>query len=314
MARKRRGRAVNGWLCLDKPVGMTSTDAVGKAKRLFDAAKAGHAGTLDPLASGILPIAFGEATKTVAHTQDASKLYRFTIRWGEARDTEDAEGRVTETSPVRPDVTDIDAVLPRFHGELEQVPPIYSAIKVQGERAYDLAREGTTVDLPPRQVRIDALRVVSSPDADHAEFECRSGKGAYMRALARDIALALGTVGHMSALRRLQVGAFSLDASTGWEQLSALAEAGRIDDALLPVETPLDDIPAVALSDAEAHRLRCGQTVALLRRSQRERLEELGKAIGEGGEALMLAKLDGTPVAIVRLSGIELRPVRVLNL
>ena len=267
MSRRRRGRPVNGWVVLDKPADLTSTQAVSRVRRLLDARKAGHAGTLDPMATGVLPIALGEATKTVSYAMNGAKRYRFAIAFGEARDSDDSEGRVVATSAVRPDRDQVAAVLPRFTGEIEQVPPAFSAIKIAGERAYDLAREGAAVALAPRRIRIDALSIVAQPDGDHIVLEAVSGKGAYMRGLARDIARALGTVGHLSALRRLSVGAFTLDDAVTLPQLEEFVDGGRGDDALLPLETPLDDIPAVALSDGEAHRMRSGQPVALLKRS-----------------------------------------------
>lgn len=313
MARKRKGRPVNGWLVIDKPADMTSTQVVGRVRRLTGAAKAGHAGTLDPIATGVLPIALGEATKTVAYAMEAAKTYRFTVRWGEARDTDDLEGRVVAESPVRPGRAEIERALPAFQGEIAQIPPAFSAIKVAGERAYDLAREGETVALAPRLVRIDAIRLLGLPDSDHAEFEVDSGKGAYMRALARDLAQALGTCGHLSALRRLTVGAFNLDDAVALPHLEALAEQSATDSVLLPVETPLADIPAVALTEPEAHRLRCGQTVALFRRVDRDRLDELTRGT-PADEPMVLARLGNEPVALVRLDGGQLRPVRVLNL
>src|SRR5262245_44429901 len=200
MARRRKGDPVNGWLIIDKPSGVTSTQVVGKMRRLFNAAKAGHGGTLDPLATGILPIALGEATKTIPYIMDGRKRYRFTIRWGEARATDDAEGAVTATSDRRPSEAEIRAALPGFVGEIEQVPPTYSAIHVDGARAYDLARAGEAVDLAPRVVTIHSFGLVSLDDPDHATFDVASGKGAYMRALGRDLALSLGTCGHISAL------------------------------------------------------------------------------------------------------------------
>ena len=313
MARKKRGRPVHGWVVVDKPVGVTSTQVVGRIRRLFDAEKAGHAGTLDPLASGILPIALGEATKTVSYAMDGEKTYRFTVRWGEARDTDDTEGKVTATSDVRPDPAAIAAVVPRFIGEISQVPPAYSAIKVDGERAYDLARSGETVELAARLIRIDDLRLAEIPDADHATFDVQSGKGAYMRGLARDIALALGTVGHIVALRRTRVGPFGLDASVPLAHIDALAEQSALDSILLPIATPLDDIPAVALTEAEAHRMRHGQPVALLRRSDRERIAALDLD-PDNPDAIVLATCGDAPVALARIDGGEIRPVRILNL
>ena len=313
MARKKRGRPVHGWVVVDKPVGVTSTQVVGRIRRLFDAEKAGHAGTLDPLASGILPIALGEATKTVSYAMDGEKTYRFTVRWGEARDTDDTEGKVTATSDVRPDPAAIAAIVPRFIGEISQVPPAYSAIKVDGERAYDLARSGETVELAARLIRIDDLRLAEIPDADHATFDVQSGKGAYMRGLARDIAIALGTVGHIVALRRTRVGPFGLDASVPLAHIDALAEQSALDSILLPIATPLDDIPAVALTEAEAHRMRHGQPVALLRRSDRERIAALDLD-PDNPDAIVLATCGNTPVALARIDGGEIRPVRILNL
>ncbi len=206
MGKKKKGNPVNGWVILDKPQGITSTQAVATVRRIFDAQKAGHAGTLDPMATGVLAIALGEATKTVPFVQDAHKVYRFTAAWGEARDTDDAEGQVTATSDVRPTRDAILALLPRFTGPLTQVPPAYSAIKVDGARAYDLAREGEVVELAARTVQVDQARLLAMPDPDHAEFEILCGKGTYVRSWVRDIALALGTLGHVSALRRVSIG------------------------------------------------------------------------------------------------------------
>ena len=313
MARRRKGRPVSGWLVIDKPADKTSTQVVSRARRLMDAAKAGHAGTLDPIATGVLPIALGEATKTVSYAMDGAKTYRFTIRWGEARDTDDLEGRIVAESPVRPDRAAIERALPGFVGEIEQTPPAFSAIKIAGERAYDLAREGQAVALAPRRIRIDGIRLTGLPDADHAEFEVESGKGAYMRALARDLALALDTCGHLSALRRLRVGAFTLDAAITLPHLEQLAEQSALESVLLPIETPLADIPAVALTETEAHRIRCGQTVALFRRVDRDRLAELTRDTA-AEQPMALARLGDRPIALVRLDGGQLHPVRVLNL
>ncbi|HVG50941.1 MAG TPA: tRNA pseudouridine(55) synthase TruB, partial [Xanthobacteraceae bacterium] len=207
--RKREKRDIHGWIVLDKPVGMTSTHAVAVIKRLFKAKRVGHAGTLDPLASGALPIALGEATKTVPFVMDGRKRYRFTVRWGDERDTDDSEGRTTHTSEARPDAAAILALLPNYVGKIEQVPPQYSAIKIAGERAYDMAREGQTVALVARPVEIHALELVETPDADHAVFEAECGKGTYVRALARDFGRALGSFGHVCALRRSQAGPFT---------------------------------------------------------------------------------------------------------
>ena len=266
--RKKDKRDVHGWVVLDKPVGMTSTHAVAVVKRLFSAKRAGHAGTLDPLASGCLPIALGEATKTVPFIMDSRKRYRFTVRWGEERDTDDAEGRVVETSAARPQPDAVAALFPQFTGTIEQVPPRYSAIKIEGERAYDLARDGQEVTLQSRMIDVGSLHLVESPDPDHSVLETECGKGTYVRALARDMGRLLGCFGHVSALRRTSVGPFGEVAMIPLEQLAALCDRaaageGNLADALLPVETALDDIPALAISRADAARLQRGQTVLL---------------------------------------------------
>ncbi|UEM20966.1 tRNA pseudouridine(55) synthase TruB [Skermanella mucosa] len=313
MARKRKGVPVHGWLVIDKPAGMTSTQVMSRVRRLLNAEKAGHGGTLDPIATGVLPVAFGEATKTVAYAMDGAKTYRFRLRWGEQTTTDDLEGSVIATSPKRPSEDEIEAALEAFQGEISQVPPQFSAIKVDGERAYDLAREGETVVLAPRIVRIDGFHLIGLPDADHADFEVECGKGTYMRSLARDLALALGTVGHITRLRRLNVGSFTLENAISLDDLAAMEHGAAVERLLLPIETALDDIPAFALTEAEAHRLRLGQTVALLRRQDRERLEGLDyDPSGDG--AVVLAVSGGKPVALARVEGAEIRPVRVLNL
>jgi tRNA pseudouridine55 synthase len=265
---RRDKRDVHGWVVLDKPVGMTSTQAVGALKRMFKAKRAGHAGTLDPLASGALPIALGEATKTVPFVMDGEKLYRFTVQFGEERDTDDAEGCITQTSEQRPSEAAIRAELPAFIGTIEQVPPRFSAIKIAGERAYDLAREGEAVELAARPVEIRRLELMSMPDPDHAVFETECGKGTYVRAIARDLGHKLGCFGHVCALRRVSVGPFGEAAMIPLEQLQAICDRaaageGNLADALMPVETALDDIPALAVSGADAARLQRGQAVLL---------------------------------------------------
>jgi tRNA pseudouridine55 synthase len=308
MARKRKGKPINGWLVIDKPAGMTSTAVVGAVRRITGAAKAGHAGTLDPLATGVLPIALGEATKTVPYAMDSAKRYRFTVRWGEARDTDDAEGTVTATSSVRPDRAAIEAVLP-FSGEIDQRPPVYSAIKVDGRRSYDLAREDQAPVLAMRRVRVDSIVLVEMSDADHASFDVACGKGTYMRALARDIAEALGTVGHVAALRRTAVGAFVAEEAISLEQLSDLGHSpARFEQSLLSVATALDDIPALALADLEVDRLRRGRAVQVLRTADRAMIETLE-------DGAILCAMDGeTLIALTRLEGMEIHPVRVFNL
>ena len=308
MAAKRRGEKVDGWLVLDKPAGMSSTQAVGAVRRLLQAAKAGHGGTLDPLATGLLPIALGEATKTVPYVMDGLKTYRFTLRFGEARATDDAEGEVIATSDIRPEDSAIRAALPAFCGLISQRPPIYSALKVEGQRAYDLARAGEAVELAPREILIERFELIERPDPDHAVFEVRSGKGAYMRSLARDLAEALGSVGHVAALRRTAVGPFGEAHAISLDSLKALGHSPAASRHLLPVATALDDIPALAVTDSEASRLRCGQSVGPIRRQDLERIGQFGSG------AIFCAKSGGLPVALVRLEAGDLRPVRVLNL
>ncbi len=301
MSRKKTGDKVDGWVILDKPVGLGSTPAVGKVRRLFGAQKAGHGGTLDPLASGVLPIALGEATKTVPFVMDGRKEYRFTVRFGEARSTEDAEGEVTATSDARPSDLEIRSALAGFIGEIEQIPPAFSALKVAGKRAYDLARAGEAVALKPRRILVERLELVGRPDANHADFVISCGKGTYIRSLGRDLACALGTVGHLSALRRTAAGPFREEAAISLPKLEALGHIPALLGALAPVATALDDIPALALTDAQADRLRQGQPVLLTR-----------DAPPSG--ALLRAETGSRLVALVRSDGASLKPVRVFNL
>jgi tRNA pseudouridine55 synthase len=305
--RKRPKFDVHGWVVLDKPIGMTSTHAVAILKRLFSAKRAGHAGTLDPLASGGLPIALGEATKTVPFVMDGRKRYRFTVRWGEARDTDDAEGRVTASSDARPTLDAIEALLPRFIGTIQQTPPRYSAIKIQGERAYDLARDGEIVEMQPREVQIDQFVVVDQPDSDHTVFEAACGKGTYVRSLARDLGELLGCHGHVSQLRRTTVGPFTEEDMIPREELEALCNRaasgeGSLADALLPVETALDDIPALAVSRADAGRLARGQTVLLRGRD------------APTFSGTVYVTVERRLLALATVDGGELVPKRVFNL
>jgi tRNA pseudouridine55 synthase len=264
--RKSKGRDVSGWLCLDKAVGQTSTACVASVKRLFDAQKVGHAGTLDPLASGALPIAVGEATKTVPFVQDGAKLYRFTIRWGADTDSDDADGKVTATSDVRPTREAIEAALPGFTGEIMQRPPSFSAIKIGGERAYDLAREGELVELAERPVSIHRLALVDMPDPDHTVLEAECGKGTYVRSLARDLAHRLGTRGHVSALRRLSVGPFDATRMIPLEALITAREEGPaagLDSFLMPIGMALTALPEIVIPRNELPRVMRGQAVLL---------------------------------------------------
>jgi len=263
---KKIRREVSGWIVLDKPVGMTSTHAVSILKRLYNAKKAGHAGTLDPLASGLLPLAFGEATKTVPFVMDGEKAYLFTVRWGEETDSDDSDGTVTVTSDKRPTQDQIEDILPRFLGEIEQVPPKFSALKIDGERAYDLARDGEDVQLAARTVVINALRLVES-DADSATFAAECGKGTYVRAIARDMGRTLGCYGHVTSLRRTRVGPFSEDMALTVDALRTAGEEGPespdLAACLQPVETALADLSEVRVTPHEASRLMNGQPVIL---------------------------------------------------
>lgn len=306
--RKRQGRVINGWLIVDKSSGMTSTAVVNCVKRLYDAAKAGHGGTLDPLATGLLPIAFGEATKTVPYVMDGLKTYRFTLRLGQRTETDDAEGDVVEESDVRPSEEDIRAALPQFTGDIQQTPPIYSAIKVNGERAYDLARANKPVVLEPRPIYIKDFQLIGYSDSDHADFLVTSGKGAYMRSLARDLAQAVGTEGHISALRRLKVGPFTENDAISLDELDSIGQIAALEQRLLPVAAALDDIPALRLTEIEASRLKNGQTVSLLRKVDLQRIADF-----IDGDTVLATSQDG-PIALVRYTAGEVQPIRLLNL
>lgn len=305
--RKPRGRPLDGWLVIDKPPGLTSTDVVNRVRRGFDAQKAGHGGTLDPLATGVLPIAFGAATKTVPYVMDGTKLYRFTLRFGEARDTDDADGQVVATTAVRPDDAAIEAALPAFRGAIMQTPPAFSAIKVAGERAYDMAREGRAPVLEPRPARVDRFDLIERPDADTAVFEVQSGKGVYMRSLARDLAAACGTLGHVAALRRLRVGPFLEQQAIPLDKVAGPDHtAPAPPDLLLPVATALADIPALALTESEAADLRHGQAVSLI--GLMGRIPEA--ADPDGGLARAMA--GGRVIGLCRLQDGLLKPERIL--
>lgn len=309
MARRKKGQAISGWINLDKPYDLTSTHAVGRIRRLFDAQKAGHAGTLDPLATGVLPIALGEATKTVPFLVDADKAYRFTIAWGRTTATHDREGETIDQSDVRPTPAEVEAVLPRFVGEIDQIPPAYSAIKVDGERAYDLARAGETVELASRKVTVFDARVAEVPGADHVTLEIECGKGTYVRAIVRDIAAALGACGHVSALRRTRVGQFTEQSAVALELLEDLSYEARLSEALLPVETALDDIPVLAVTDEDAFRLKQGRSVVLVPRQV-----ESVKARLKPGSRTVSAMAGGSMVALCEMRAGRLEPSRVFNL
>ncbi|HEV2082222.1 MAG TPA: tRNA pseudouridine(55) synthase TruB [Brevundimonas sp.] len=309
MSRRKRGQPVHGWVCLDKPLGMGSTQAVSAVRRLFDANKAGHAGTLDPLASGILPIALGEATKTVPFMMEARKVYRFEIEWGVSTDSVDREGAVIARSDARPTVAHVAAALPAFVGRIEQVPPAFSAIKVDGQRAYDLAREGVEVELKARPVVIHSATVVSARDADHVEIRIETGKGVYVRSLARDLAAALGAEGHVSLLRRERVGPFSLENAVTLDSLEQMVHRGAASEGLLPVATALDDIPELAVTDQDAFSLRQGRPIALLP----GQVETLTGQLQ--GDARTVSVFSGqTLVALGQLRAGRIEPDRVFNL
>jgi tRNA pseudouridine55 synthase len=298
-APRPKKRDVHGWVVLDKPVGMTSTHAVSVVKRAFSARKAGHAGTLDPLASGLLPIALGEATKTVPFVMDGRKAYQFTVAWGTQTNTDDTEGMVIATSEQRPDEAAIAALLPRFTGTISQVPPKFSAIKIAGERAYDLARDGEEVTLEARPVEIDALRIVSH-SAETTTFEAECGKGTYVRAIARDLGLELGCLGHVAHLRRTRVGPFAILDSASVETLRESPEAAA--GALLPVSAALTLIPEIVVHRDAAFRLKRGQSVLLRGRDAPVEAQAVYATTG------------GVLIATGSIEAGELVPHRVFNL
>jgi tRNA pseudouridine55 synthase len=295
-----------GWLVIDKPAGLTSSRVVEKLRRGLGI-KAGHAGTLDPLATGVLPVALGEATKTVRFASAGRKCYRFAVCWGAATDTDDRDGAVIAESDARPIIEEITAALPRFTGTLLQRPPPYSAIKLAGRRAYALARAGRPPELAERRVKIDEFRLLRIIDTDHAVFEAVVGEGTYIRSLARDLAEALGTLGHIAELRRLSVGPFAESAAISLDSALSLGHSLAASGHLLPIETVLDDIPALALTAAEAVRLRHGQRVTPDDPCQRARLDGLvdGTIVG--------ARLDQLLIAVAQIENGGLKPVRILN-
>jgi len=316
MGRRRKGDPVHQWICLDKPLNMTSTDAVSKVRRLFNAQKAGHAGTLDPLATGILPIALGEATKTVPFLMDADKTYRFTIAWGTTTASYDREGAVVETSGVRPTREAVEAALPAFVGQISQIPPIYSAIKVDGQRSYDLARAGEAVELAPRIVTIHSAVVVDAPDADHVTIEMGCGKGTYVRAVVRDLADVLGACAHVSDLRRTRVGAFTEARSISLDKLTELVHRGAGSEATLPVETALDDIPVLAVTNEDAFKLKQGRPIVLVpRQVEALRPRLIPRTIGgQDASRTVSATLGGRIVALCEMRAGRLNPTRVFHL
>jgi tRNA pseudouridine55 synthase len=302
MARRNKGRRVDGWLIIDKPAGITSTAVVTRVRRALGAAKAGHAGTLDPAATGVLAVALGEATKTVPFVTDALKSYRFTVRWGARTTTDDAEGEVIATSAARPTREAIRAALPAFRGAVMQVPPQVSAVKIAGARAYALAREGQAADIAPRPLWVDSLELVATPDRDTAVFDMVCGKGGYVRAFARDIGGALGCLGHVTELRRLWSGPFELGDGIDLATLDRLAHSPELDAHLLPVAAGLHDLPALPVTAEAAARLRNGNPAPVLATAE----------VGFGDTAW--AALGGRPVAVGSYRAGQLHPSRVFNL
>lgn len=301
MGRRRKGRDISGWIVIDKPAGLTSTAVVNKVRWAFDAKKAGHAGTLDPEATGLLAVALGEATKTVPFVTDALKAYDFTVRWGQATNTDDAEGEVIATRDTRPTEDEVKSALGRFVGEIQQVPPRFSAVRIDGERAYKLARDGADVEIASRPLWVEELLLADVPDADHAVLEMTCGKGGYVRAIARDLGETLGCLGHVVTLRRLWSGPFDLDSAVTLDQVEALARTPEIDALLRPVEEGLQDLPELRCSDLAATRLRNGNPA-----------EVIGSGAAFGDTAWV--SHDGVPVAVGEYRGGRLQPARVFVL
>ncbi|TVS02702.1 MAG: tRNA pseudouridine(55) synthase TruB [Rhodobacteraceae bacterium] len=300
MARKRKGRPISGWLVVDKPEGVTSTAVVNKVRWALQAQKAGHAGTLDPAATGVLAVALGEATKTVPYITDALKCYRFMVRLGQATTTDDAEGAVIAESDARPTDEEIKRGLGRFRGEIMQVPPQFSAVKVEGERAYDIARAGEEMELAARRLWVERLEMVARPDADHVDLEMVCGKGGYVRAIARDLGSSLGCHGHVTWLRRLWSGPFEVSDGLSMAQIDALAQTPELDAHLHPLEAGLADLPELPATPEGAARLRNGNPGMVL-----------ASDVDYGDEAW--ASLEGRAVAVGRYKAGELHPSRVFN-
>lgn len=311
MARNRKGDPVHGWVNLNKPYGLGSTPAVAKLRRILNAQKIGHAGTLDPLASGVLPIALGDATKTIQFMQDADKTYSFTISWGEQRDTDDLEGKIIATSDIRPSKEQILAALPRFIGEISQIPPLYSAIKINGERAYDLARAGDFPELKPRQIHIESLELLDA-QSNEADFLMTCGKGTYVRSIARDLALALGSVGYVSKLRRDRVGIFTLENTISLDNLENMDYLSARHEALLPLQIVLDDIPALTITAEETAKIRNGQVLSFVSRPNFERLSKIGLDTTEMNVILLTHQNE--PVALAEQEKANIKPIRVFNI
>lgn len=301
MGRTRKGRDISGWLVIDKPAGPTSTAVVNKVRWALGAKKAGHAGTLDPEATGVLAVALGEATKTVPYITDALKAYRFTVRLGQATNTDDTEGDVIATSDTRPTDERIKDALGAFVGDIMQVPPKFSAVKIDGERAYKLARSGEDVEIAARPLRVEELIMTDRPDADHVTLEMICGKGGYVRAIARDLGAALGCFGHVRELRRIWSGPFDAEDGLSMDQVEALARTPELDTCVRPVADGLADLPELRATPEGAARLRNGNPGMVMTGD-----------VEYGDEAW--ASLDGVPIAVGRYKAGELHPVRVFNL
>ena len=343
MPRRKKGRKIDGWINLNKPVGVTSTQAVGKIRRALGCQKIGHGGTLDPLASGVLPIALGEATKTVNYIQDALKVYNFTVTWGEQRTTDDAEGDVIHSSDDRPAREAIEQILDRFVGDIEQTPPQFSAVKINGERAYDIARDGDHADIKSREVYIENLSILpqvgkpataddnNSPDASRpracahgdntmsqTSFICECGKGTYIRSLARDMGQILGCYGYISALERAKVGVLTLESAISLDIFEQMIDnppqEKDLSGVVLPLQTVLDDIPVLALKDKEAALLKNGNAISLLSKPDLARLETLGIDWRSDKIATVLVTYDDQALAMATVDGAKIQPTRVFNL
>ncbi|MGR3491754.1 MAG: tRNA pseudouridine(55) synthase TruB [Shimia sp.] len=298
MARKRKGRDVHGWLVVDKPAGLTSTAVVNKVRYVMQAKKAGHAGTLDPAATGVLAVALGEATKTVPYITDALKAYRFTVRFGQSTNTDDAEGEVLRETDVRPSDDQIKGALGAFVGDIEQVPPAFSAVKIDGQRAYAKARAGEEVALAARPLWVEELTLIDRPDPDHAELELVCGKGGYVRSIARDLGAALGCLGHVRTLRRTWSGPFDVGDALNWAEIEGSTPGAVLDAHLLPLEAGLDDLPSVVTTAEGAARLRNGNPGFIY-----------PSDVEWGDEAW--AMLDGRAIAVGTVKGADLHPSRV---
>ncbi len=311
MARRKKGDPISGWINLDKPYGMTSTQAIGKVRRALNAQKIGHAGTLDPLATGVLPIALGEATKTISFAQDDIKTYHFTVTWGEQRDTDDMEGQVIASSDTRPSKGDVAALLPKYTGDIKQTPPIFSAIKIDGERAYDIARGGDIPVLKSRNVYIESLKLLNVREHE-ADFEMICGKGTYVRSIARDMGRDLGCMGYISALRREKVGVFTANDAISLDKLSELDYFSARSEYLLPLQIVLDDIPALDLTMDETAKIRNGQALSFVSKPDFERLTKIG--LGRKEKVTALVTHENAPVALIEQERAEIKPVRVFNM